>query len=53
MAIDGEGHLYCIDGDGTEIATPACACDSRIVDGYSVSFRVHGVPARIVGTYGD
>lgn len=46
---DGNGIKKCYDGDGTEIDGPDCACDPRIVDGYSVSFRASGITASIVG----
>jgi len=45
------GGIMCIDGDGTEITTPGCACDDRIADGYSVAFHAHGIPAHILGVY--
>ncbi len=49
-----EGTSYrCIDGDGTEILGPSCACDPRIVDGYSASFYFHAIPANIVGVSGE
>jgi len=38
----------CVDGDGTEIPGPDCACDPRIADGYSIAFRGSAVPAAIV-----
>lgn len=45
----GNSIAKCFDGDGTELPGPDCACDPRIVDGYSVSFRVTGITASIVG----
>lgn len=38
----------CLDGDGTVIAGPHCACDSRVADGYSVAFRASAITAAIV-----
>jgi len=46
---DGNSIAECIDGDGSVLPGPECACDERIVDGYSVSFRTSGVTASIVG----
>lgn len=46
---DGEDIVACIDGDGTELLGPECACDPRIADAYSVSVQVHAVPAEITG----
>jgi len=46
---DGTSIVECVDGDGTILPGPDCACDPRIVDGYSVSFELTGVTADIVG----
>lgn len=43
----------CIDGDDTVLEDPACACDPRIADGFSVAFWGRGVAARIVGVKED
>ena len=47
---EGQNIVSCTDGDGTVIEDPACACDPRIQDGYSVAIRATGVPATILGT---
>lgn len=46
---DGTSIARCLDGDGTVIEGPGCACDSRIADGFSVSFAGTAVSATIVG----
>jgi hypothetical protein len=46
---NGETVARCIDGDGAEILGPSCACDPRMVDGYSIAFEGTAVPARITG----
>ncbi len=46
---DGVTVLECIDGDGTEILGPSCACDARIADAYSVTFSTEAIAATVVG----
>jgi hypothetical protein len=46
---DGEGIASCVDGDGTVIDGPDCACDPRMGDAYSVSVAVEGAAATISG----
>jgi hypothetical protein len=49
--VEGNGTSIerCMDGDGTILEDPACACDPRIVDGFSVAFWGRAVAAHIVG----
>jgi len=46
---DGMTVTQCVDGNGVVITGRDCACDSRIVDGYSFALRGTAVPAAIVG----
>lgn len=46
---DGVTVLQCIDGDGTVIPGPTCACDARIADAYSLAFSTEAIAATIVG----
>jgi hypothetical protein len=47
---DGVSVLHCIDGDGvTVIPDKTCPCHPAIVDGYSITWKVEAVPAKIVG----
>ncbi len=50
VSSDDDQIIGCIDGDGTAIDSPTCACDPRIADGFSASAQIEAVPARIVGT---
>ncbi len=43
--------LRCHDGDGAVIESETCACDPRIVDGFSALAHAELVPANIVGMY--
>jgi len=46
---NGDTVDSCIDGDGTVISGPFCACDPRMADGYSVALRGNAVRASIIG----
>lgn len=51
---DGMGIIdLCIDGDGTEIPGEHCVTDPRIQDGFSFTFSIEGVWARIAGIHVD
>jgi hypothetical protein len=47
---DGVSVTECIDGDGTHILGPSCACDPRIQDGYSLTVTGDAALVRIIGT---
>jgi hypothetical protein len=46
---DGGKVTSCVLADGTSIEGHSCACDPRMVDGYSLAFNFSAVPAIIVG----
>lgn len=46
---DGTSISECIDGDGTSLPGPDCACDPRIADGFSVSASGSATRANILG----
>jgi hypothetical protein len=49
VVTDGTYVTECIDGDGTHIPGPNCACDPRIQDGYSLTIVGDAAFVRIVG----
>lgn len=48
---DDSGITSCIDGDGTTIPGPGCACDPRMADGYSITVSFSAVDATLVGIF--
>jgi len=51
--LDGNSRvLICYDGDGRVMGAKDCLQDPQMQDGYSVCFKLHGIPGAIVGVNG-